>query len=312
MVFGGGVYQPHTHRGRRVLAHELAHVAQQTASGRLRVQRTTVDDYVDVDPTHDPSRVSDAALQATAEYQRFSTVVVPPGTAPYATPAEALLAVRLLLRWLREGRSRVPYTDRGLAVEFINRAKRQLGALAGAAAQVGQLNWVPFNSGQAVRNPGAMQSDFARWVLAGGPQPSTMSGSINCWEMVLFGAYRSGYITFLRIQQIYNLGVSRAATQGLSVGATVESELRRGAENVFTPGNPLSPQPLAGDIVIFNRAQIHVAIATGTLTSTGDHEVISLWNQPGNVSTVQRTTIEALLAAAGPGAQPVKFWGAAW
>ena len=40
--------------------------------------------------------------------------------------------------------------------------------------------------------------------------------------------------------------------------------------------------------------------------------MISLWNQPGNISTVQRTTIEDLLAIVGAGGRPVKFWAANW
>ena len=314
VVFGAGRYRPETIAGRRLLAHELAHVAQHAGGVRRRVQRVSIYSYTDADPLHDPSRLSDATVQATDEYRYFSTFVPIPFVAPYATPAEALLAVRLLLRWLREGNSTSPYTNEWVAREFIDRAKNQLGALGGASAQVGHLGWVPFNTGQAVTNPAAMQSDFARWVLAGGAKPNTMSGSINCWEMVLFGAHNAGYITFPRIQQIYSRAVAnvQAGTARL-VGDTVETELRgHNAEHIFTPGSATSPVPLPGDVVIFNRAAVHVAIATGTVTAAGDHEVISLWNQPNNVSTVQRTTIEALLAAAGSGASPVRFWSAQW
>jgi hypothetical protein len=314
LVFGEGRFRPDTQPGRRLLAHELAHVAQQSAAVRRRVQRVSIQSYVDADPLHDPSRLTDAQVQATDEYRDFLAFSIPPATTPYATAQEALLGVRLLLRYYREGHSGAPFTDRGLIREFLDRAKRQLGALAGAAGQVGQLGWVPFNTGQAVSNPAAMQSDFARWVLAGGAQPNVMSGRINCWEMVLFGAFRSNFITFPRIQQIYNRAVAnvRAGTARL-VGDTVETELRGGnAEHVFTPGDPNSPAPLAGDIVIFNTAANHVAISTGTIAGNGNHEVISLWAQPNNTSTVQRTSIEDLLVVTGSGGRPVKFWSAQW
>src|SRR6185295_6912494 len=43
VVFGAGQYSPHTDTGRAVLAHELAHVVQQTSHGpgRPTVQRFT-------------------------------------------------------------------------------------------------------------------------------------------------------------------------------------------------------------------------------------------------------------------------------
>jgi hypothetical protein len=315
LVFGEGRFRPDTQPGRRLLAHELAHVAQQSRAVRRRVQRVSIHSYNDADPLHDPSRLTDAEVQATTEYQEFSTFTFPPLVGPWATPAEALLAVRLLLRWNRDGNSTFIWAPGEEAREFIGRAKRQLGALGGATGQVGQLNWVPFNTSQAASNPAAMRSEFARWALAGGPQPNTMSGSINCWEMVLFGAFRAGYITLPRIQQIYNRAVAAYnAGTATSVGDTVETELRgANAEHTFTPGDPNSPTPLPGDVVIFNRAAVHAAISTGTVTGAGDHEVISLWSQPNNISHVQRTTIEALLAVpSGSSPRPVKFWSAQW
>ncbi|RYG25136.1 DUF4157 domain-containing protein, partial [bacterium] len=45
IAFAKGQYAPHTEEGQRLIAHELTHVAQQTANGRLTVQRqpSTVD-----------------------------------------------------------------------------------------------------------------------------------------------------------------------------------------------------------------------------------------------------------------------------
>jgi len=114
------------------------------------------------------------------------------------------------------------------------------------------------------------------------------------------------------IKQIYDEAVANVKSGKASlVGTTVEAKLRQGNENVFDPSNPDSPSPLPGDMVIFKEAATHVAIATGTVTA-GKHEVISLWNQPGNISTVQRTSIEDLLAVVGSSGRPVKFWSANW
>jgi hypothetical protein len=43
VVFGAGEYAPHTPAGRRLLAHELAHVAQQSASAEPRIQAFTAE-----------------------------------------------------------------------------------------------------------------------------------------------------------------------------------------------------------------------------------------------------------------------------
>jgi hypothetical protein len=41
VVFGGGSYAPSTSSGRRLIAHELAHVVQQASAGAPRLQRQT-------------------------------------------------------------------------------------------------------------------------------------------------------------------------------------------------------------------------------------------------------------------------------
>jgi hypothetical protein len=311
LVFGEGRFRPDTQPGRRLLAHELAHVAQQSRGARRRVQRVSIYAYNDTLPQHDPSQLSDATVQATDEYRSFLAHPLDPP--PAATPEEALLGVRLLLRWIRDGNSTIPFTGEWEAQEFLTRARRQLGALGGAEGLVGHLSWAPVDSKTTVAgDPEAMHSEFTRWVLAGGERPKAMSGKMNCWEMVLYGAHPT-FITFPRIQEIYTRAVA-AYNNGTvkSVGDAVETELRGpNAEHIFTPGDLDSPEPLPGDMVIFNRAANHAAISTGIVTSTADHEVISLWTQPDNVATVQRTTIEALLPIVGD-SRPVRFWSAQW
>jgi hypothetical protein len=318
LVFGEGRFRPDTQPGRRLLAHELAHVAQQSRAARRRVQRVSIYAYVDTLPQHDPSQLSDADVQATDEYRDFRAYPFQPP--PAASHEEALLAVRLLLRWLREGKSTIPYTDAGVAQEFIDRARAQLGVLGGAESQVGQLEWRPVHSGDTASavasgkasKPEIVLSDFARWALGEGRAPNPISGKMNCWEMVLFGAYQKHYILPERIKQIYSLALENHATRATPIGDTVQAELRgANAEHIFAPGDLGSPEPLAGDIVIFNTPGYHMAISTGVVTSTGDHEVISLWSHPDNVLAVQVTTIEALLPFL-PGGKPVRFWSAQW
>jgi hypothetical protein len=297
----------------RILARKPTHLVQPgERTGRL-LQRASLDDFNDNDPLHDPSRLTDAQIRGTDEYRLFSTFTFPPLVGPYATPQEALLACQLMLRHMREGGSVIPFTNEHLARLFIDRAKSQLGVLRSSEGQVGGLNWVPFSTSAAVHAPARLPTEFGRWVLAGGPEPNAVSGRINCWEMVLFGAYKGGFITFARIQRIYNLAVDNVrAGRAPLVGDTVEVELRRGSVNTFDATSATSPEPLAGDMVIFNSAANHAAIATGTKNSAGEHQVLSLWNEPNAVSHVQRTTIEALLAVTGAGGTPVRFWSANW
>ena len=194
-------------------------------------------------------------------------------------------------------------------------AQKQLGTLKETEKQVGHLNWTPFNTSAAVNNPASLPTEFGRWVLAGGPMPDKMTGSVNCWEMVLFGAFKAGFLSFARIQTIYGNAVANVKSGKTTlVGDTVQEELRGSDPHTLDLSDPNSPRPLAGDLVVFNKAAVHIAIATGTMVS-GKHGVISLWNQPGNISTVQRTTIEDILAAmpnGGASGKPVQFWTAKW
>jgi hypothetical protein len=51
VVFGGSRYAPHSEAGRRLLAHELAHVVQQSAAGMIAVQRQPLGGQVQNPPT---------------------------------------------------------------------------------------------------------------------------------------------------------------------------------------------------------------------------------------------------------------------
>ena len=191
--------------------------------------------------------------------------------------------------------------------------RRQLSVLASALTEVGRLNWVPFSTGQAVVDPARLQSEFGRWALIPGePEPNSVSGRVNCWEMILLSAYRAGYLSLARIRQIYSLAVDNVRQGRASrVGDTVERELRGGRrENILNLNDPDSPQPHAGDMVIFDTAANHAAISTGFINFSRQHEILSLFNVPNAISQVQQTTIEDLLAAGVSG--PVRFWGVNW
>ena len=50
IVFGAGQYDPGSHAGRRLIAHELAHVVQQSAAGAPAVQRKPIGGPLDLQP----------------------------------------------------------------------------------------------------------------------------------------------------------------------------------------------------------------------------------------------------------------------
>ena len=314
VVFGAGAYQPQSQEGKRLLGHELTHVVQQRRNGRLALQRSRLRDFADTsNPAHDPSHLTDAQIEATNEFKSYRNASSPWQTVHHMTPDEARLACRLILRAIREGQS-ITWGD---ARRFMGLARAQLGTLTSAEAFVGINVWVPFSSSTASTTPAALRSEFGRWLLAGGPEPATSVSEMNCWEIILFSAYVGGFLSRVRLQAIYDLAVANV-TAGIrtSVGDTVESELRSGAVHIFDPGDPDSPAPLAGDMVIFNRAAVHAAISLGTTTTgTGDHTIVSFWEPVNGNPHVERTTIERVLSvAAGAGitATPVRFWNVNW
>lgn len=82
--FGAGQYQPGSHAGRHLIAHELTHVLQQRQGGARRVQRLGWNDFLNfVDP--DPDHVCQRELEAAEDWARDG---------PYpATPATQISAI---------------------------------------------------------------------------------------------------------------------------------------------------------------------------------------------------------------------------
>jgi hypothetical protein len=194
-------------------------------------------------------------------------------------------------------------------------ARAHAQGASAAEGLVGKLNWVPFNSGQAAADPSQLDSEFAKWMLvASTAAPSATSGKLNCWELVMFGAYQAGVVSEARLRQIYQLAVKNVKDgKYFSVGLTFEEVTKASAPVTFRLGDAASPLPLRGDIVVFENAPNHACISTGNVThnaTTGveEHEVISLWTPSGR--KVERTTIEAL-ATVSTG-RPILFWSTKW
>ena len=255
----------------------------------------------------DASRITDAAIEATAEYKAYMDPALQWQTKYKMTREEALLAYRLIVRTQAEGKKVTFSAD---AETFMNQARKQLGTAKQAESLKGKMTWVQV-TGENVEGRVPWESDFGKWLVAGGPEPDTTSGKCNCWEMVMFSAYKGGHTSKQRIEDLYNEGIRREKDNTRIFPATLEKELRQGNEYVLKLNDPDSPEPLPGDIVIFTAAANHVAISLGTKDSSGRHKVISHWPPPDGSYKVKETTIEELLAQM-RGANVIKFWSPRW
>lgn len=266
-----------------------------------QVQRAAVADFM----ATDPSRVTDAQLDGTDEFKAYLASSTP---AKKVSPDDARLALRLLLRYLNQlppGTMFGPHDLDG----WLRTAQARSKVAGTAEGAVGSGEWVALSPAD-VRGPTTSGSDFMQWMLGGGSVPAVKTAKGNCWEMVMFSAYRAGQLTEARMREIYTKGqAADKARGGLAFPETVEAELRAGTEYVYDPAKAGSPRPLRGDVVIFQNAAGHVSLATGRLVG-GQVEIVSHWGPPHNNPKIETTTIEDLLKS-GAG-KPVKFWSPRW
>ena len=142
-------------------------------------------------------------------------------------------------------------------------------------------------------------SDFEQWASAPSETAApalTTSTTINCWEMVLLAAYRSGTITWNWIHNFYVNGDGSGDVAGWIAEWSANAP-------VYVPGNT---QIRRGQLVFFNGPG-HVALATGN----GD-EIYSFWPPPdtpvtatappyATVDRVKTCTIQEMVDVMRPG-----------
>ncbi len=278
------------------------------------IQLASINDFNDPkNPNHDPGRVSDAAIKATDEF----TVLLRDFTRiPMKySEADVVLACRLAIRDIRQGK-KVDLLSKGSKRpdEYMERAYRQRETEVGVSALKGKLEWVPFSSGLAASEPAKLQSEFAKWLLTAAKQPDPKSGKLNCWELVMYGAFKAGIVTEARLKAIYVKAVANVKSgKYFSVGLTFEEVTKASNPVTYLLGNKKSPLPLKGDIVVFKNAPTHACIATGRnilnkATGISSTEVVSLWVPSGR--KVEVTTIESLANITAE--RPILFWSAKW
>jgi hypothetical protein len=279
-------------------------VVQQSRTSVPVLQMARIDDFRKTDP----SRVTNAQLDSTDEFKYYMSKNPKPPAKPVVTADEARLALRLLLRYANEniGATIEPYDLDG----WLRTARNRMVVASTAEGAVGKQEWVPL-SPVDVRGPASSSSDFMKWMLGGGKEPAVATAKGNCWEMVMFSAFRARITSEARMRDIYTKGqAADKARGGLAFPETIEAELQgSNKEYVFDPRVAGTPRPLRGDIVIFGSAAGHVALATGKL-SGGEVEIISHWGPPHNNPRVETTTVEELQRRGAQGT--IKFWSPSW
>lgn len=157
---------------------------------------------------------------------------------------------------------------------------------------------------------------FETWLEIEGPlAPLSPRYGINCWEMICYAAGRAGVLD-KHVQR--DLVTPPRLSDGSFDQPTLDAWLVRtgerlipGDRNTYT-GEPGTPRPQHGDIVIWDRSTEHVAAATGRTGPDGSPEIYSFWPPPqydlapdpetGSrsrvIDAIQVTTVDLVSAAA--------------
>lgn len=263
-------------------------------------QETSLKDFVDEEPEHDPSKVLDTDIKATVEYNTWEESFVSKEDSLYSE-TELLLACRLTIRELRE-KGAAPKSIVSLGEQYLIQAQKQGTVADKAIGFEGELEW----HGQG---GGMNHTDFGKWIVNGGPEPNKTSSVLNCWELVLYSAFKGGVLAKSRITSLYTkFNSDLKGPKDVEKAFKNFDVLKKGSEYVYDKDNPDSPKPIKGDMVIFKDFPTHVTIATGDTTAKGEVEIMSLWTQNGKKT--YKTTVEELLV--GGAASPVKFFTPNW
>ncbi|MCB0564810.1 MAG: hypothetical protein KDD01_10585 [Phaeodactylibacter sp.] len=107
----------------------------------------------------------------------------------------------------------------------------------------------------------SIPSDFRRWALADteASPPDITSGtfSLNCWELIMYAAYRMNDLSWRQIHDLYSNRSSIGAYDLIRRGSTLQNI------RLDNQGRPVNLRIQRGDLVFFNGTE-HVTLATGS------------------------------------------------
>ena len=131
---------------------------------------------------------------------------------------------------------------------------------------------------------------FQHFVTDGKTGTVGNSTSMNCWESMMYAAYLSGDVSPAWIKSFYQTAMAAPDPNG-----SVWSQLgfSSALPHYAAPGTGGSGgvEPKPGQLIYFQTGSGvpgHVAVSLG-----GD-QMISLWNQPGGVDSVQRISVSQI------------------
>lgn len=135
---------------------------------------------------------------------------------------------------------------------------------------------------------------FEHWLRTEGPlAPLTEHYGLNCWEMIGYAAARAGVLDKHRLRDLFQLPRDPDGTwrQGDMNSFLERMERKRMPEGsrLYT-GEPGSPRPQRGDIVMWNSTGDHVTMATGRTAADGSPELYSFWHAPKHPLTWDEAT----------------------
>ena len=276
IYFNSGKYNPDTTQGKRLLAHELTHVVQQSKDNeKPNIQRHMQNVY----PWDGIISARWSATLRTGPSMGGFLANIPSGT--------RITVIGSTNNWLNV---RVFHNN----IQKTGYIYHNLVSLVTSDIVVDEMNslvgqesaWYPSGGTSGVGDTSG--NDFADWASASSESTAPVvarSTTINCWEMVLLSAYRTGAITWNFIHDLY-------INQPMSNWPSVLTTSRSG----YTFGDPIP----RGKIVFFNGIN-HVALSTGN-----NDDVLTFWPPPdftrytrGTVDEVKIRTASSLINAMG-------------
>jgi hypothetical protein len=154
-----------------------------------------------------------------------------------------------------------------------------------------------------------LTSDFATWIRGGvenANRPAVAAAStMNCWEGVMFAGYLAGRVTYAALTTAHQNAAQdgQAANDPDAYYLSLSHFLNADNSALWDPtANPAPALPI-GNIVFFTDEANptdddkldHVAISIGGAGAAA--RIMSLWDQPGNITSFQNITVGQLLAA---------------
>jgi hypothetical protein len=309
IVFSRGAYDPGTTAGRKLLAHELTHVVQQSAGVPFAGRVSQPGDAAEAEADRAAEAVSvgghagpiAAVPSAIARQPAPGTTAAAPVQMTLSTSLRASLEVRgpvdyngliAMIHAAPTAERRAVLSDAALRSLINSRLSGARASTVFSSLLEGSQRW---------SNP--PRNDFYTFFITNngnGPLPNT--ATMNCWESIVYAAFLAQQVTAAWIRSFYTTATSAppadiTATfwQLLHFSTalpTYAAPARPGTGGgLGAPGRGTTVTPRAGQLLFYHSGG---AIPAHVAVSLGGDQAISLWNQPNNIASVQRIQVTAI------------------